>query len=326
MSATYMHLVRPNVTAPAAPSNASPVGVKIHHSALFAILEIVSKQALDENKRIIGTLLGVRSDDGANVEIRDAYPVPCQETGDSISIEEHTHKTLYQLYKKAHAKEYVLGWFDSAAHIDGSTGLIHDFYSKGADRAYPYPAIYLNVQYLNGDKIEFPKLVAYIGAAIGKSASLQKIGWKTTANTNSYIFSPIPHQVVSSTVTEKFMLNKIAETPSSKNNVVDLEADQLLTLSHEIGAVTRNIDYLLDHINHISTLDADIDLLRTLSNTLLNKPTILSDLDALRKHFQDHNQDIIMIEFLTRAVKEQIELSARLSGEAEKKIAWMFGK
>lgn len=321
MSDNYMHLVRPNVTAPAAPSNASPVGVKIHHSALFSILEIVSKQALDGNKRIIGTLLGVRSDDGANVEIRAAYPVPCLETGDSISIEEHTHKTLYQLYKKAHAKEYVLGWFDSATKIDGSTGLIHDFYSKGVDRAYPYPAIYLNVRFLNGDNIEFPKLVTYIGAAIGKAASLQKIGWKTTATTNSYIFSPIPHQVVSSTVTEKFMLNKVSETPSSKNNVVDLESEQLLTLSREIGAVTKNIDYLLEHISRISTLDADNDLLRTLSNTLLNKPTILSDLDALRKHFQDHNQDIIMIEFLTRAVKEQIELSARLSGEAEKKIA-----
>lgn len=321
MTDTYMHLVRPSVTAPAAPSAASPVGVKVHNAALFAILEIVAKQALDKNKRIIGTLLGVRSDDGANVEIRDAYPVPCQETGDSISIEEHTHKTLYQLYKKAHPKEYVLGWFDSAAEINGSTGLIHDFYSKGADRAYPYPAIYLNVKYLDGERIEFPKLTTYIGAAIGKPAGVQKMGWNTSATTTSYIFLPIPHVVATSTVTEKFMLNRISETPSSKNNVVDLEQEQLLTLSREIGAVTTNIEYLLEHISQISTSDRDIDLLRTLSNTLLNKPTILADLDTLKKHFQDHNQDIIMIEFLTRAVKEQIELSARLSGEAEKKIA-----
>lgn len=321
MTNTYMHLVRPTVSAPAAPSAASPAGVKIHNSALFSILEIVSKQSLDHNKRIIGTLLGTRSDDGANIEIRAAYPVPCQETGDLISIEEHTHKTLYQLYKKAHAKEYVLGWFDSAAQIDGSTGLIHDFYSKGADRAYPYPAIYLNVKFLSGDKIEFPKLVTYIGAAIGKLSNPQKIGWKTTTSATSYIFSPVPHQVVLATVTEKILLNKISETPATKNNVVDLHEEQLLTLSREIGAVTTNIDYLLSHIGQVSTSDADLDLLRTLSNTLLSKPTILSDLTTLSQHFRAHNQDIIMIEFLTRAVKEQIELSARLSGEAEKKSA-----
>lgn len=320
MADTYMHLIRPTVTAPAAPSAASPVGVKIHNSALFLVLEIVSKQVLEENKRIIGTLLGVRSDDGSSVEIKDAFMVPCQDTGDSIVIEEHTHKTLYQLYKKAHPKEFVLGWFDSAKEIDGSTGLIHDFYSKGADRAYPFPAIYLNVNFLNGNQVGLPKLTTYIGAAIGKAASVQKMGWKT-ANTNLYIFSPVPHSVVSSTVSEKLALNKISETPSTKNNVVEFEHEHLQTLSKEISSVTRNIDLMLEHLSKTSNSDQDLDLLRTLSNTLLNRPTILADLDALKNHFQSHNQDVIMIEFLTRAVKEQIELSARLSAEAEKKIA-----
>lgn len=317
----YMHLIRPTVTAPAAPSAASPMGVKIHPSALFLILEIVSKQVLEDQNRIIGTLLGVRSDDGSNVEIRDAFMVPCQETGDLISIEEHTHKTLYQLYKKAHPKEFVLGWFDSAGEINGSTGLIHDFYSKGSDRAFPFPAIYLNVSFLKDNQIELPKLTTYVGAAIGKpTGNLQRVGWKTTTTTNLYIFSPVPHQVASSTVSEKLALNMLRE---SKNNTISLElqAQGLSTLSHEIGAVTKNLDQLLNHITQISNSDGDLDLLRALSNTLLTKPTILADLDVLKDHFQAHNQDIIMIEFLTRAVKEQIELSARLSAEAEKVIA-----
>lgn len=92
-------------------------------------------------------------------------------------------------------------------------------------------------------------------------------------------------------------------------------------MSMPISSVTRNIDLMLEHLSKTSNSDQDLDLLRTLSNTLLNRPTILADLDALKNHFQSHNQDVIMIEFLTRAVKEQIELSARLSAEAEKKIA-----
>lgn len=324
MSDSYMHLFRPTVAAPSAPSGPSTVTVKIHNSALFLILEIVSKQVLKENqnKRIIGTLLGVRSDDGSSVEVRDAFMVPCMETGDSISIEDHTHKTLYQLYKKAHPKEFVLGWFDAFDTIDGSTGLIHDFYSKGADRAYPFPAIYLNVSFLKGDQISEPQLTTYIGAAIGKPGQVQRIGWKTTSTTNSYIFSPVPHQVITSTVSEKLALNLLHNT-SQKDNSVTLQQHEegLATLQREIGAVTTELSQLLHYLDHMSGTDSDVDLLRTLSNTLLNKPTSLSDLRLLKEHFQSHNQDIVMIEFLTRAVKEQIELIARASSEAEKAIA-----
>lgn len=311
-----MHLVRPTVAAPAAPAAAAPADVLIHNSALFLILEIVSKQILGQNTRIIGTLLGVRSDDGSKVEIRDAFMVPCQETGDSISIEEHKHKTLYLLYKKAHPKESVLGWFDCATQIDALTGLIHDFYSKGADRAYPFPAIYLNVRYLNGDAIEFPQLTSYIGAAVGKPGRVQKIGWKTVTTNTLYIFSPIPHHVGLTTVSEKLALDRLTQAPTAEGT-----AKQLSSVSREIFAVQANLDAVLAAIDSRANSDADIDMLRTLSNSLLNRPTILSDLDALKHHFQAHNQDIIMIEYLTRAVKEQIELSVRLSAEAEKKAA-----
>ncbi|GBL51846.1 hypothetical protein CAJCM15448_41200 [Candidozyma auris] len=324
MSDSYMHLFRPTVAAPAAPSGPSTVTVKIHNSALFSILEIVSKQVLKENqnKRIIGTLLGVRSDDGSSVEVRDAFMVPCMETGDSISIEDHTHKTLYQLYKKAHPKEFVLGWFDAFDTIDGSTGLIHDFYSKGADRAYPFPAIFLNVSFLKGDQISEPQLTTYIGAAIGKPGQVQRIGWKTTSTTNSYIFSPVPHQVITSTVSEKLALNLLHNTSQKDNSVILQQHEEgLATLQREIGAVTTELSQLLHYLDHMSGTDSDVDLLRTLSNTLLNKPTSLSDLRSLKEHFQSHNQDIVMIEFLTRAVKEQIELIARASSEAEKAIA-----
>lgn len=319
MPETYMHLVRPTVSAPAASSTAAPVGIKIHNSALFSILEIVSKQALDSNKRILGTLLGTRSDDGSNVEVRDAFFVPCLENGDSISIEEPKHKTLYSLYKKTHPKEFILGWFDCSNEINGSTGLIHDFYSKGADKAYPFPAIYLNVKYMEGSQISFPQLTTYVGAAIGKQGAAQRIGWKTLATL--YIFTPVPHTVSSNTVSEKLAMNRIAQAPTAKNSVVDLEQEHLSSVSREISTVQANLDAVLNHINSISNTDANIDLLRDLSNTLLNKPTILSDMDALKSLFQAHNQDIIMIEYLTRAVKEQVELSARLSSEAEKKIA-----
>lgn len=327
-----MHLVRPNVIAPAAGSANGPASIKIHAPAMLTILEIISQQVL--NKRIIGTLLGSRSDDGLEMEIKDGFMVPINETGDSIAIEDQVHKSLYQLYKKAHPKETVLGWFGSSNQIDDITSLIHDFYSKGVDRAFPFPAIYLNVEFLN-EKIQViePKITTYIGAAVGKPVSnTQQIGWKTTNVNNSYIFTPIPNEVINATITEKIAFKTLIDqkinqqndntntntnTNNNNNNGNNNNTDDLSYLSQQLNKATDNVGQLLSYIENNGNKDQDIDLLRLLSNQLLNKPAILTNLPELEKLFKDHNQDVIMIEYLTKAVKDQIELSARLTASAE---------
>lgn len=329
---SFMHLVRPNVIAPAAGSANGPASIKIHAPAMLTILEIISQQVL--NKRIIGTLLGSRSDDGLEMEIKDGFMVPINETGDSIAIEDQVHKSLYQLYKKAHPKETVLGWFGSSNQIDDITSLIHDFYSKGVDRAFPFPAIYLNVEFLNEkNQIIEPKITTYIGAAVGKPVSnTQQIGWKTTNVNNSYIFTPIPNEVINATITEKIAFKTLIDqkinqqndntntntnTNTNNNNDNNNNTDDLSYLSQQLNKATDNVGQLLSYIENNGNKDQDIDLLRLLSNQLLNKPAILTNLPELEKLFKDHNQDVIMIEYLTKAVKDQIELSARLTASAE---------
>lgn len=329
---SFMHLVRPNVIAPAAGSANGPASIKIHAPAMLTILEIISQQVL--NKRIIGTLLGSRFDDGLEMEIKDGFMVPINETGDSIAIEDQVHKSLYQLYKKAHPKETVLGWFGSSNQIDDITSLIHDFYSKGVDRAFPFPAIYLNVEFLNEkNQIIEPKITTYIGAAVGKPVSnTQQIGWKTTNVNNSYIFTPIPNEVINATITEKIAFKTLIDqkinqqndntntntnTNTNNNNGNNNNTDDLSYLSQQLNKATDNVGQLLSYIENNGNKDQDIDLLRLLSNQLLNKPAILTNLPELEKLFKDHNQDVIMIEYLTKAVKDQIELSARLTASAE---------
>lgn len=315
---SFMHIVRPNVASPANSSIASPCKVKIHASANFQILEIVSKQILTPDKRVIGTLLGYRSDDGSEYEVRDVFMVPSSETGDSIAIDDHAHKTLFQLYKKAHPKEHVLGWFDGSKTINADTALIHDFFSKGSDRAYPYPAIYLNAKYLTeNNEVTTPEISTYVGAAVGKlGVTSGKVGWNVSSS--SYIFSPVPNEVVSGTASEKLALNALTDSQYSELPItVSATAADMSFLSSEIKSVTKTIDNLLYYINNASNSDSDIDLLRLLSNNLLDRPQYLTDMRELESHFRVHNQDVVMIEYLTKAVKEQIELIARLTASSE---------
>ncbi|KAI5956250.1 hypothetical protein KGF54_000725 [Candida jiufengensis] len=326
---SFMHLIRPNVLAPAAGSANGPAKIKIHTPALLTILEIISKQVL--GKRIIGSLLGIRSDDGLEIEIKDAFMVPCNETGESIAIEDQAHKLLYQLYKKSHPKETVIGWFGSMKEIDDTTSLIHDFYSKGQDRSFPHPAIYLNIEYLNEqNEIISPKIITYIGAAVGKSQAKSnvQIGWNKTTNiNNSYIFTPIPNEIINGTTTEKIAYNQLLQNSinnninnSSQNSSIQNQ-NQLSYVSQNLKQVQKNVENLLNYINSLTTqqksTDENLNLLRNLINNLLSKPQILNNSNELNKMFENHNQDVIMIEYLTKAVKDQIELSARLTAKAE---------
>lgn len=85
----------------------------------------------------------------------------------------------------------------------------------------------------------------------------------------------------------------------------------------QINEIITSIDKLLNHLNSFNaSSDEDLELLRLLSNNLSNRPQSLFNLDDLKTHFKSHNQDVIMIEYLTKVVKEQIELSARLTANS----------
>ena len=111
--------------------------------------------------------------------------------------------------------------------------------------------------------------------------------------------------------------NTNTNTNNNNNNGNNNNTDDLSYLSQQLNKATDNVGQLLSYIENNGNKDQDIDLLRLLSNQLLNKPAILTNLPELEKLFKDHNQDVIMIEYLTKAVKDQIELSARLTASAE---------
>jgi len=81
-----MSLARPNI------SNVSHLTVNVPQSTLLASIEpVVLFSILDHalrrntnQKRVIGTLLGVRSDDGTEIEIRNCFAVPHNESSEQV--------------------------------------------------------------------------------------------------------------------------------------------------------------------------------------------------------------------------------------------------
>src|SRR4051812_48377079 len=91
-------------------SSRTPTHVTIHPVALFSILDHYLRRT-DEQPRVIGTLLGVRSGvENAVVQVRSSFAVLHSETSEQVAADMEYHRTMYELHHKVHPKEVIVGW------------------------------------------------------------------------------------------------------------------------------------------------------------------------------------------------------------------------
>ncbi|ODV97783.1 hypothetical protein PACTADRAFT_36405 [Pachysolen tannophilus NRRL Y-2460] len=308
-----LHIVRPNLGALMPSLSMAPISVVIQSPALLQLIE--SSYSTNSNSRIIGTLLGSRSDDGSEVEVKDCYIVPHEEDGDEVIIKEYQHKALYQLYKKANPKEVILGWFATSPKIDTLTGLIHDFYSN-TEGTKPYPAIHLTVQAFdeNSNKIVTPIIGTYVGSEIGATGKLAaSLGLEKSG---SYFFNPIANRVESD-LSEKTALSWVSKASNTESRKVQLPmgtSTELQQLATSVNQIDGLIDNISNYVNKVLSgeIKGDDDIGKFLLSNLTSKPSSISK-ESLEKAFNTHIQDSLMIEYLASSIKSQLELSAKLT-------------
>jgi translation initiation factor 3 subunit F len=77
-------LARPTITSHSL-SSSTPLTASIEPVVLFSILDHALRRNANQ-KRVIGTMLGVRSDDGTEIEIRNCFAVPHNESSEQVII------------------------------------------------------------------------------------------------------------------------------------------------------------------------------------------------------------------------------------------------
>jgi len=76
-------LARPTLSATSLASLA-PLAVSIEPVVLFSILDHALRRSANQ-RRVIGTMLGIRSDDGTEVEVRNCFAVPHNESSEQVT-------------------------------------------------------------------------------------------------------------------------------------------------------------------------------------------------------------------------------------------------
>jgi len=228
---SFLHLARPlGPAAVNAQPSTAPVNVLIQPQALFSILDHSLRRPKDQD-RVIGTLLGHRSDDGTEIHIQNCYAVPHTETLEQVEVDMDYQKQMLSLHLRANPKEVLVGWYATSSDLNTFSALIQNFYGQQGDGTWPHPAVHLTVSTEAG---QAPEARTYIGAPIGVTPERAQ---------DSCSFIPVPHEIKYGDA-ERSGLELIGGAKDREDRTIGTISD--------IEGLERAVEHVLDMVDRVS--------------------------------------------------------------------------
>ena len=198
--------------------------------AIFSILDHSLRRAPDQ-ERVIGTLLGTRTEDDSTIEIRSCFAVGHTETTDQVEVDMEYQKQMLALHLRANPKEVLVGWYATSAELNTFSALIQNFYGGQGDGTWPHPAVHLTVSTVPGKEIEAR---TYISAPVGVTAERAA---------DSAAFIPVPYEIRYGEA-EKSGLELITGAKDREDRIANIETD--------IDALERAIEETLSMLDRVA--------------------------------------------------------------------------
>jgi len=287
-SAVYVH----SSTAPSAQSNTrTPPCVTIHPVALFSILDHYLRRT-DAQDRVIGTLLGTRTE--TEIEVRSSFAVLHSETSEQVAVDMEYHRTMYELHHKVNPKEVIVGWYSTGSNLNTYSALIQNFYSQ---ETAPHQAVHVAVN-TGVEEGEQAGVKAYVGSPVG-----------VFPKPENCVFVPLPVELRFHDV-ERSGLDLLVKTLSSPNSTSTQPVTDLEILEQSIQTVVGMLDRVLEYVRAVLAGEkkGDAAVGRYLMDTLG-----VSTHDLEKGGFNASLQDTLMISYLANLVRSQAEVSSRLA-------------
>ncbi|KAI9835534.1 MAG: hypothetical protein M1819_001985 [Sarea resinae] len=299
---TFLHLARPlgPVIVGAQPTTA-PLNVVVQPQAIFSILDHSLRRNADQ-ERVIGTLLGVRSEDGTEVEIRNCFAVGHTETAEQVEVDMEYQKQMLALHLRANPREVLVGWYATSAELNTFSALIQNFYGGQGDGTWPHPAVHLTVSTVPGQDIEAR---TYISAPVGVTAERAA---------DSAAFIPVPHEIRYGDA-EKSGLELLSGAKDREDRSTGILTD-IESLERAIEEVLGMLERVSNYVN--SVLDEESPPSSVLGQFLINALALAPKVDPadIERDFNNHIQDVLVISYLANTIRTQIDLSNRLATAA----------
>jgi translation initiation factor 3 subunit F len=268
---------------------------------VFSILDHALRRD-PQSHRVIGALLGVRSEDGMEVEVRNCFAIPHTETEEQVEVDVEYQKNMLSLQLKANPREVLLGWYTTRLGLNNFSALIQNYFASPETGTFPHPAVHLTISTEAGKQIDAR---TYISAPVGVNAERAA---------ESCLFIPVPYEIRYGEA-EKSGLELITGAKDSESRAAPVVTD--------IEGLERAIEYTLDLLERVSeyvssVLDEEREPNNALGQFLMNALSLAPKVDAadIERDFNNHIQDILVVSYLTNTIRTQIDLSQRLATAA----------
>ncbi|KAJ2956627.1 hypothetical protein NQZ79_g7526 [Umbelopsis isabellina] len=273
-----------------------PFTCVINPVVLFSILDHYLRRN-EGQERVIGTLLGVRSDDGTEVEIRNCFNVPHQENDSEVAVDMEHHRAMFELHQRVNPKEVIVGWYATGSELNSYSALIQDFYSS---EVAPFQAIHLTMDTDLAIKGSHSMgLKTHISAPVG-----------ITAKSGNCMFLPVPCEVRYFDA-ERSGLEILATAKASDDRQATLLSD-MDHLEIAIAKVQEMLDRVSQYVQQV--LNGQEPANNAIGRYIMDSVSVVPKVDAasFEKMFNSHLQDLLMVVYLANMTRTQLSVAERL--------------
>ncbi|KAM7204097.1 hypothetical protein V8F33_001732 [Rhypophila sp. PSN 637] len=298
----FVHLARP-----LAPSvlgyggSSAPLAVNIQPQAVFSIIDHAVRRDIRDTQstRVIGALVGIRSEDGSEVEVRSTFAIPHTENEDQVEVDVEYQKNMLALTLKASPRETLLGWYTTSHELNSFSALIQNFFASPETGTFPHPAVHLTISTEAGQAIETK---TYISAPVAVNAERAA---------ESCLFIEVPHKLLF-TDAERAALGSVTAAAENENRSAPIVSD-IENLAQALETVSDLLERVSGFVGEV--LDEERDGNHALGQYLMNALSLAPKVapTAIENDFNNHIQDVLMVSYLANTIRTQIDLAQRLA-------------
>ncbi|KAI9003699.1 maintenance of mitochondrial structure and function-domain-containing protein [Gaertneriomyces semiglobifer] len=281
--------------APALSPKSSSFSVSVGPVVLFSVLDHFLRRP-EQQTRVIGALLGVRSEDGSEVEIRNCFPLNHSETSDQqVVVDTDYLNQMYSLHQRVNSKETIVGWYATGTEINPNSVWIHEFF---ANETTPFQPVHLLVDTtLSNDKMACRSFVS------------SQVGVPGTEHPGS-MFVQIPCEVKYFDA-ERSGLDLISMAKGTPDKTATILSD-MDSLERSILHVQNMVETVTDYVDRVLSKKEKAN--NAIGRFLMDIVSLVPRIDApeFEKMFNKHLNDLLMVVYLANLTRTQLAIAERL--------------
>ncbi|KAI8145874.1 maintenance of mitochondrial structure and function-domain-containing protein [Fennellomyces sp. T-0311] len=296
MASTKLDALHVSVGNSSTAPHQRPFTCTVSPVVLFAVLDHYLRRDEHQDK-VVGALLGARSPDGTEVEIRNSFSVIHTEEDSQIVLDKEHYTSMHDLHQRVNPEEVILGWYTTGPNLTPASAPLHTIFSQDTGNFRPIHVTFDTETLLKSDDMG---MQAYTSAPVGFSTK-----------PGDCMYLPVPCEIKYLDA-ERSGLDMLASAKQSDSRTASLLSD----MDHLEVAITKLQEMLGRISEYVDSVVAGKEkpnnaIGRYIMDTVSVVPKI--DSTSFEKMFNSHLQDLLMVVYLANMTRTQLSVAERLN-------------